>query len=126
MNDPTGIQQNQHLWKTMSERKSEQDFRFRYSEKDWIVHHLDTIKEGDIVIYEGGNGVEIEGKFLEFIGDDGSIMVVERLDDGLADMLGIYDEIIFIKEKKQELKICTCGARHTSQPNFHLSYCDLK
>ena len=47
----------------------------------------------------------------------------ERCEHKIDEMI---DDILAFRARKASRSECTCGAKHTSNPGFHLSWCDKK
>lgn len=47
----------------------------------------------------------------------------ERCEHKIDEMI---DDILAFRARKASKSECTCGAKHTSNPGFHMSWCDKK
>lgn len=53
--------------------------------------------------------------------DDKRIWVRAASEDGFRFVCDLTRECVYLFEQHFE---CTCGAKHTNSPNFHLPYCE--
>lgn len=95
----------------------------KYPISSWILSS-EHLAEGEWVAYEDEYGNEIKAEYMGKLDDSNEIIVVLPEGREVVDMLSIYDTIVY-RIGKVSNKKCSCGARYTSNPKHHLSYCDL-
>ena len=97
------------------------EFKKKYPIESWIVNP-DMLKIGDHIVYEEFNS-EIKATY---VGEFSKSKIKIKTGGGLIQIINIFDTIVFkLGTKVQNNITCTCGAKHTSNPTFHLYYCDL-
>lgn len=95
----------------------------KFKPGDWVrVYKGSNWEEAMVVDYfplSGSIAVEYLDNGVQVIIKRGTNIIVEKIKDN---PLNFKD----FKEFKPEENKCTCGAAHTSSPNFHLKWCDLE
>ena len=94
--------------------------RMKYPITQWILSPS-NVKIGDTVAFEEYEK-EIHGIVVAFPGDH-SKLTIKRCDTGERQVINFYNTITYLIISKKNGP-CTCGAKHTSNPDHHLSYCD--
>lgn len=137
--DYTGLRESLDSWKRAAEKvkyscmnkplkTNQEEFAQKYPQTDWLLYHVDDIKEGDEVIYKDDSGKEVRAKFLEFLSNDKEVIFVQR-EDKIGEIINWHNQVVFINpynKAKVKAKECTCGAKHTSVPTHHSTWCDIK
>ncbi len=98
-------------------------FRERYPIDNWVVSK-NNVEVGDTIIYDcDATEEEVKAIVVGFSTSDQYIHC-KRLKSKIVEVINIYNTIVYkIESVKKE---CTCGAKFTSNPSFHLNYCDEK
>lgn len=81
----------------------------------------------DIVLYIGSQKIVTGGKLVGV--KSHNILEIESLGLVWIHSFSFGDYAILaptLELDENKTLECTCGAKHTSRPNFHLSYCEVK
>jgi hypothetical protein len=99
--------------------------RNKYPITDWILSQS-CVEIGDIIAYYSeSERKEVHAEVIAFCVDPKSCILCRRIDCRLQEEINFYYTIVYKIGHKKFEGICTCGASHTSNPDFHLTYCDL-
>ena len=93
--------------------------RSKYAAKDWIINTSD-VKIGYIVAFMW-NGIEKHGEVIDVLGNRLHLSMT----GGDSFSVDVFETTVFIINRLINHVGCSCGARFTSQPSWHLSYCDM-
>lgn len=97
----------------------------KYPTSDWVIS-LKNLNDGDWVVYENEWGQEVTAQYLGIPeGAKPGIMLVQPENQEAADVVSIYETVTYKLRTNRSTKTCSCGARHTSNPKFHLKYCNI-
>jgi hypothetical protein len=98
-------------------------WRQSYPISEWILSS-DYVNVGDRVeFWDEGEERSFKGEIEQKL-DTPYFMI--RLDwDGCLHKISYYNHVTFKCKKYTDPTKCSCGAKHTSNPKYHLSYCDL-
>jgi hypothetical protein len=101
--------------------------RGKYSINDWILSN-DCVDIGDIIAYYDDTTLkEVHAKVLNKYTYSAHTLYVENLDTHMTLEIDFYATVCYnITKGKAEPEICTCGAKHTSNPKHHLNYCKAR
>jgi hypothetical protein len=109
----------------------------KYPLENWVLSQ-DHVQIGDTVaFYDEQLQQEIKAKILGFPSSDlKQYLTCKRPGANYSEVINIYDVIVYrlneefidtdYRGTKSRFPECTCGAKHTSNPKFHLSYCDVQ
>ena len=71
---------------------------------------------------------EVQGVVQDFDGTPIQFLNIRILHEGCLSytvtVIDCYRTIVY-KINSRTNSVCTCGAKHTSNPNYHLDYCSL-
>ena len=101
------------------------DIRDKYKIDQWVLSS-DGLEEGDRIAFECPVAKrELIGRFLRPANQRGTLVLDV---DNRERYISYYDNILYRVDKWEDIaqKGCTCGAKHTSNKNYHLRYCDIK
>lgn len=99
--------------------------REKYSTTDWVIS-VSRLKEGDWLAYEE-YGIEVHATYVgEMDGADAGTIVVMPEGRNVADIISYHNTVVYrLNRNKNDAGECSCGARFTSNPKFHLKYCNI-
>lgn len=99
--------------------------REKYLISDWVLGQ-DNVSPGDIIAFFCEElQSEVQAEVLGFPSKDlKQYISCRRLDSHYSEVVNFYTTIVYkVKSINTLFEECTCGAKHTSNPRFHLSYC---
>ncbi|MBF0314392.1 MAG: hypothetical protein HQK50_00125 [Oligoflexia bacterium] len=101
--------------------------RNKYPITDWVLSKECVIKGDVVAFFCEEEKQEVHAEVLGFPSEEHRQYVsCRRLGTEYTEVINFYSTIVYkIKDAVTASRACTCGARHTSNPRFHLSYCDL-
>ena len=106
--------------------------RLKYPISDWVLGQ-DNLSPGDVVAFFCE--VELKEVHAEVIGFPSKelrqYISCRRLDGNIpsntSEVVNFYNTIVYkLRSGKKTPKECTCGAKYTSNPKHHLSYCEVQ
>ena len=102
------------------------DIKEKYPVENWILSQR-GLNKGDLVVYFCPyHQREVTSTIVHFPrGEKSHSLECKRLENGQVEVVNFYDNIVFLLKKSPEKVLCTCGAKHTSNPHHHLAFCDL-
>lgn len=87
-----------------------------------LIQHQSDVKEGDIIIYYCSMKLkDVTAEVIGTLDEVGNIILCRQLTDLYTDLVDFTHVSVYIQSKDT----CSCGASHTSNKLYHLSYCDL-
>ncbi len=102
--------------------------RKKYSIANWVLSQ-DNVSPGDTVaFYCPKESREIHAEVLGFPSKEmRQYISCKRNGQDQSELINFYSTIVYringpIEKKSNS---CTCGAKHTSNPKFHLNFCDI-
>ena len=95
----------------------------KYTIDAWVVSRS-VLKNGDrIVFYDYDRNMEVTAEVILTVEHKKpEEITIRRIGTYASEVLNIYNTITYLLNRS--LKACSCGAKHTSCPTYHLSYCD--
>ena len=98
------------------------EFRKKFYIGDWVIDKLD-VKVGDrLVWYDTDTEMETYGYVVGYAKSCENSLLVCRDRSSTTEVLN-YLATVVIRINKDEV-FCSCGAKHTSNPKYHLPYCE--
>ena len=95
----------------------------KYSLDNWILNQS-QVRVGEKVAWDE-QGFEVRG-IVVLLPESAHNLRVRREDNGFLVTLNFYTTVTYIVARECVKRVeCSCGAKHTSNPKYHLSYCDL-
>lgn len=106
----------------------------KYPLENWVLSQ-DNLKIGDSIAFFDENAQqEVIATVLGFPSTDlKQYLSCKRAGAPFTEVINFYDNVVYRVDKpanqvelKYDVKIgeCSCGAKFTSNPKYHLSYCD--
>lgn len=110
----------------------------KYPLENWVLSQ-DNVRIGDtIAFYSEDQQQEIHAKVLGFPSTgQRQYLTCKRADANYTEVINFYDVVVYkIESEISDGKIsasiskvvgssCSCGAKFTSNPKYHLGYCEL-
>ena len=109
----------------------------KYPATNWVMDK-EMLNVGDFIAYYDD---ETENEVVStYIGAPSlhfpQYISCKRVTSNLTEVINIFNTVVYkvdpidaiFKESvevKQKRDLCSCGAKHTSNPSFHLSYCEM-
>ncbi|MBF0298843.1 MAG: hypothetical protein HQK51_08990 [Oligoflexia bacterium] len=100
--------------------------RNKYPINDWVLSQ-DCIGSGDVIAFFcDEEKKEVHAEVIGFpSGEYKQYLSCKRIGSNYTEVINFYSTIVYKVKNAEINKACTCGAKYTSNPKFHLSYCDL-
>jgi hypothetical protein len=103
--------------------------RDKYSVEQWVFAKT-HVKAGDtIAFYCPERKHEVQGTVLGFPkAKCDNLICYQEKDKNVADVVDFFETIVYCVGEADVSSVgqkCSCGAKYTSNPSFHLVYCDL-
>ena len=102
------------------------DSRFKYRLIDWVISRDDLAIGDRVVWFDLDSESGVFGYVVGMTHHHDNKILVCRDSSEITELVDFMDTIVFKYGKLSgRSRKCSCGAKHTSNPKFHLSYCDL-
>lgn len=104
--------------------------RNKYSVEQWITDRENLVIGDTVAYYSEEEQKEVISEVISFPSQTFTQYIsCRRVNDETTEVVNIYNTIVY-KVAAQSRSVsstreCSCGARFTSNPNYHLNYCDL-
>jgi hypothetical protein len=101
--------------------------RSKYPLTDWLLTWKDCKIGDEIVFWDIEEKEEVMARIVGFTLSVNKIIVRRNFGNpfGMEEEINLYDTIVYkMRGISKADDGCTCGAKHTSNPKYHLVYCD--
>lgn len=100
--------------------------RNKYSISNWVLSR-ECVNKGDLIaFYSEEEQKEIHAIVLGFPSEEHrEYLSCRRVGSSYTEVINFYSNIVYKIMDAEDERICSCGAKHTSNPKYHLPYCDL-
>lgn len=100
--------------------------RSKYPITDWVLSR-ECVKVGELIAFwDDELNQEIHAEIIGFPSEEHrQYLSIKRINCEYTECINYYNTIVYKIGRSFNLK-CTCGAKFTSNPKYHLQYCDIQ
>lgn len=102
--------------------------RNKYPLSSWVLSQ-DQLNPGDLIaFFDTHKQEEIHAEVLSLPpSGHNEYIACRRVGSPISELVNFYDVVVYRVTSKEvaHSPTCSCGAHFTSNPKFHLSYCDF-